>query len=102
VTVSETPTGTTSSTAAPMLPGIEEIACGFEAVKMQSTLNLGETKHPLFDLSQRDETYTFSVGSQKQTYSTSSLVQITDMKIKTEKNADSISSTYEEFFHRYN
>ncbi|CAF3207054.1 unnamed protein product [Rotaria sp. Silwood2] len=81
------------------LPGLDYLTSGFDALKMisnnEDVTSSDRSKFRLFDLSERDgNDYELEVMNKTHTFSTPSLIQVTNINMKTRVSVESVSYTY--------
>jgi hypothetical protein len=87
------------------LPGLDYLASGFDALKMignnEETTSSDHSKFRLFNLRERDgEAFVLETTNKTQTFQTPSIIQVTNVNMRTRVSVESISYTYQEFFQR--
>ena len=94
-----------TATMAKDLPGLDYLASGFDALKMisnnEETSASDRSRFRLFDLRERDGyDYLLEIGNNTQLFKTPSVIQVTNVNMRTRVSVESVSYTYREFFQR--
>lgn len=82
------------------LPGIDDIASGYDAAKMISASEQN-SKYRIFDLSDISATpFKVKILGKSRVYNKPALVQTVDVSVRRHATCESISSTFESFYRR--
>ena len=82
------------------LPGIDDIASGYDAGKMLSASEQN-SKFRIFDLTQlRATPYKLKVLGKGRSYSVPKLVQVTDVSVRRENTCETLAYTFDSFYRR--
>ncbi|CAF0806318.1 unnamed protein product [Didymodactylos carnosus] len=89
------------------LPGLDFLASGFDALKMisnnEDVKSSDRSRFRLFDLTTDRDGSPFKLNANdvKQTFETPSTVQVTKINMRNTVSVETVSYTYQEFFHSY-
>lgn len=84
-----------------ILPGVDELRSGYDAVKMLSASEQ-RSKFHIFDLSETSTTpFILKVDGKEWSYATPADVQVTYLSTRKENSCESVSYSFEQFYRRY-
>jgi hypothetical protein len=85
----------------PFLPGVDELRSGYDALKMLSATDQ-RSRFRIFDLNDRSATpFIVRKTGKQQSFAVPALAQATDVSTRKENNCESVSFSFDQFYHRY-